>query len=65
MPHPSHCVQGLRTTRPSPRQTGQVDEIMNEDLHEYLAGIGRHCEQIHAAALQTFVLYPIETALPA
>jgi len=44
---------------------GQVDEIMNEDLHAYLAGIGRHCAQIHAAAYQTFVLYPIETALPA
>jgi uncharacterized alpha-E superfamily protein len=44
---------------------GQVDEILAEDLHAYLAGIERHCLQIHAAAYQTYVLYPIESALPA
>jgi uncharacterized alpha-E superfamily protein len=44
---------------------GQVDEIMNDDLHAYLANINRHCTQIHTAASQTYVHYPIETALPA
>jgi uncharacterized alpha-E superfamily protein len=43
---------------------GQVDEILAEDMHAYLAGIERHCHQIHAAAYQTYVLYPIESALP-
>jgi uncharacterized alpha-E superfamily protein len=43
---------------------GQVDEIMHEGLHAYLAGIDRYCAQIDAAAHQTFVLYPIEMALP-
>jgi uncharacterized alpha-E superfamily protein len=44
---------------------GQVDEILNDDPHAYLEGIGRHCAQIHAAAYQSYVMYPIESALPA
>jgi uncharacterized alpha-E superfamily protein len=44
---------------------GQVDEILSEDPHDYLEGIGRHCAQIHAAAYQTYFSYPIESALPA
>ena len=44
---------------------GQVDEILSEDPHTYLQGIGRSCAQIHAAAHQTYVSYPIESALPA
>jgi uncharacterized alpha-E superfamily protein len=43
----------------------QVDEILDDDLHAYLQGVERHCGQIHAAATQTYVRYPIETALPA
>lgn len=43
---------------------GQVDEILNEDPHGYLEGIGRYCAQIHAAAYQSYVMYPIESALP-
>jgi hypothetical protein len=34
-------------------------------MHAYLTGIERHCLQIHGAAYQTYVLYPIESALPA
>jgi uncharacterized alpha-E superfamily protein len=44
---------------------GQVDEILNDDPHAYLEGIGRYCTQIHAAAYQSYVTYPIESALPA
>jgi uncharacterized alpha-E superfamily protein len=44
---------------------GQVDEILNEDPHAYLESIGRYCAQVHAAAYQSYVTYPIESALPA
>ncbi len=44
---------------------GQVDEILNEDPHIYLETIARHCAQIHAAVYQSYVMYPIESALPA
>jgi uncharacterized alpha-E superfamily protein len=44
---------------------GQVDEILGDDPHAYLDGIGRHCSQIHAAIYQSYVMYPIELTLPA
>ena len=44
---------------------GQVDEILSEDPHVYLETIGRHCTQIHAAVNQSYVMYSIESALPA
>ena len=44
---------------------GQVDEILSEDPHVYLETIARHCSQIHAAVSQSYVTYPIESALPA
>jgi uncharacterized alpha-E superfamily protein len=44
---------------------GQVDEILNEDPHAYLESVRRYCTQIHAAAHQIYVMYPIESALPA
>ncbi len=44
---------------------GQVDEILSEDPHAYLDTIGRYCAQIHSAVYQSYVMYPIETALPA
>jgi uncharacterized alpha-E superfamily protein len=44
---------------------GQVDEILAEDPHAYLEGIGRYCTQIHDAAHQSYISYPIESALPA
>jgi uncharacterized alpha-E superfamily protein len=43
---------------------GQVDEILSDDTHAYLETIGRHCAQIHAAVYQSYVMYPIESALP-
>ena len=44
---------------------GQVDEILSEDPHVYLETIGRYCAQIHSAVYQSYVMYPIESALPA
>ena len=44
---------------------GQVDEILSEDPHVYLETISRHCAQIHSAVSQSYVMYPIESALPA
>jgi uncharacterized alpha-E superfamily protein len=44
---------------------GQVDEILSDDPHGYVDGIIRQCAVIHAAMLQTYVTYQIESALPA
>ena len=44
---------------------GQVDEILSEDPHVYLETVERHCSQIHSAVYQSYVMYPIESALPA
>ena len=45
---------------------GQVDEILSDDPHAYLEGIGRQCAQIHAARLpELHQRIPIESALPA
>lgn len=42
---------------------GQVDEIIAEGLHQYLASILQQCNQIDQAIYQSFISYPIETAL--
>lgn len=41
----------------------QVDEIMAGSLSNYLADIERQCSQIHEAIHQTYIAYPIESAL--
>lgn len=43
----------------------QVDEILVDAPRTYLANISRQCSQIHAAINQSYVSYPIESALPA
>jgi uncharacterized alpha-E superfamily protein len=43
----------------------QVDEVLSDDPHAYLAGVERQCVQIHAAVHQGYISYPIESALPA
>jgi len=43
----------------------QVDEILADNPHAYLAGIGRQCAEIHTALTQTYIGYAIELALPA
>ena len=44
---------------------GQVDEILGDDPHTYLESIGRFSAEIHTAVYQSYVMYPIESALPA
>ena len=44
---------------------GQVDEILSDNPHRFLDGIARQCQQIHNAVHQTYIAYPIETAIPA
>jgi uncharacterized alpha-E superfamily protein len=44
---------------------GQVDEILSDDPHGYLSGISRQCMLVHSALTQTYITYPIESALPA
>jgi len=44
---------------------GQVDEILEEDPHAFLGAVGRLCGQIHASTYQSYITYPIESALPA
>jgi len=44
---------------------GQVDEILGEDLHGYLSGIEGQCAAIHTAITQSYIAYPIESAIPA
>jgi uncharacterized alpha-E superfamily protein len=44
---------------------GQVDEILNDGPRAYLSSISRQCGQIHSALQQSYVSYPVETALPA
>jgi uncharacterized alpha-E superfamily protein len=41
----------------------QIDEIMRNGLHVYLADVQRQCAQIHNAIYQQYVAYPIESAL--
>lgn len=43
----------------------QVDEVVSEGPYAYLNAVGRQCMQIHAAMYQTYISYPIESALPA
>lgn len=42
---------------------GTIDEIIEEDLVRYVAGVRRQCELIHAALFQTYIAYPIESAI--
>ena len=44
---------------------GQIDEIMENDLHSYLESIRLQCDQIHTAIYQTFIWYPVAAALAA
>ncbi len=39
---------------------GQIDEILSDSLHDYLADIMRQCDQIHGAIYQVYIEYAIE-----
>ena len=42
---------------------GTIDEIMEGHLARYVASARKQCDQIHIALFQTYISYPIETAL--
>ena len=42
---------------------GQIDEIMADQPMRYLEGVRRQCEQVHAAIYETYITYPIESAI--
>lgn len=42
---------------------GTIDEIMADNVVRYLASIRKQCGQIHTALYQTYISYPIETAI--
>jgi uncharacterized alpha-E superfamily protein len=44
---------------------GQVDEILGDDPSAYLSNVCRQCALVHSMLHQTYVTYPIESALPA
>jgi len=44
---------------------GQIDEIMNRDIHSYLSGIIQQCFSLHAAVHQVYIDYPVESAFEA
>jgi uncharacterized alpha-E superfamily protein len=41
----------------------QIDEILSDDMHEYLDGIQRQCALIHNGLYQVYLAYPIEVAM--
>ncbi|MBK7598605.1 MAG: alpha-E domain-containing protein [Acidobacteria bacterium] len=41
----------------------QVDEIMADNIHNYLENIQRQCGQIHTAVHQQYIAYSVESAL--
>jgi uncharacterized alpha-E superfamily protein len=42
---------------------GTIDEIMEGHLARYVVSVRKQCDQIHTALFQTYISYPIETAL--
>ena len=42
---------------------GMIDEIIEESLVRYVASIRKQCDQIHTAMYQTYITYPIESAI--
>jgi len=41
----------------------QIDEIMAESLIAYVQSVHRQCDLVHAALYQTYITYPIESAI--
>lgn len=42
---------------------GTIDEILEGSLVRYVASIRKQCDQIHSALYQTYITYPIESAI--
>ena len=43
----------------------QIDEVLAEGPHAYLTNVGRQCAHIHTALYQSYISYPIDSAVPA
>jgi uncharacterized alpha-E superfamily protein len=43
----------------------QIDEILSDDMHEFLQSIQRQCALIHSGLYQVYLSYPIDVALTA
>ncbi len=41
-----------------------IDDVITRGTHPYLQDIQRQCMQIHDAAYENFITYPVESALP-
>lgn len=41
----------------------QVDEVLADNMHAYLEGIGNQCAAIHNAIYQAYIMYTVENAL--
>jgi uncharacterized alpha-E superfamily protein len=41
----------------------QIDEIMSDSLHSYLNDVQKQCSDIHTAIYETYIAYPITSAL--
>jgi uncharacterized alpha-E superfamily protein len=41
----------------------QVDEVMADNMHDYLNSIGSQCAAIHSTIYQAYISYPVETAI--
>jgi uncharacterized alpha-E superfamily protein len=42
---------------------GTIDEIIQDNVVQYLENVSKQCGQIHVALYQTYIAYPIETAI--
>lgn len=42
---------------------GEIDDILNADLHAYLSDIKAQSEQIHSMVYETYIAYPVDLAL--
>lgn len=41
----------------------QIDEILNDNLHGFLTNINTQCGLIHQAVYQSYIIYPIDSAI--
>ena len=42
---------------------GTIDEIIADDLSQYVASVRRQCSQIHTAIYQTYISYSLDSAI--
>lgn len=65
---PAHRTERVRRLAGRLQSTlcfGQIDEILEPGLDEFLRGVIRECYQIHDSVYSHFITYPVEAALEA